>query len=78
VTLHIDVETVTAVLLNDSWHNVADASFAVDPYDFVRSTEPGAEGGEAHGHQIGFSFRDVATNEHICGPLTSVLAIRRE
>lgn len=37
MSLCIDVNTVTRVLLADGWHDVADASFEIDAYEFVWS-----------------------------------------
>jgi hypothetical protein len=44
---NIDVETVEAVLLADGWHDVIDASFDVDFYEFNESA--------------GFIFNDAPT-----------------
>ena len=37
MSLRIDVDTVTAVLLADGWHEVADASFVLDAYEYLWS-----------------------------------------
>jgi hypothetical protein len=64
MSLAIDVDNITHVLLADGWHEVHDASFGTDSYEFVRREGAGA----------GFSFTE---GDHVlCGPLTSVLAIR--
>ncbi len=62
--LNIDVETVEAVLLADGWHDVIDASFDVDVYEFNESA--------------GFVFTDAESGRRrtLVGPLTSVLALR--
>lgn len=43
MSLAIDVDKVTAVLLADSWHEVAAASFALDSYEYIleRPHHPG-------------------------------------
>jgi hypothetical protein len=62
--LNIDVEAVEAVLLADGWHDVIDASFDVDFYEFNESA--------------GFIFTDAESGRRrtLVGPLTSVLALR--
>lgn len=78
MSLAIDVDDVTAVLLADGWHEIARledseiASFDVDAYEFVM------------GHRLlvadvgaGFEFIDAGTGARMCGPLSSVLAVRR-
>ena len=41
MSLSIDVDLVTQVLLGDRWYQVADASFAVDSYEFEWSGRDG-------------------------------------
>jgi hypothetical protein len=36
MSLPIDVDNITHVLLADGWHEVHDASFGTDSYEFVR------------------------------------------
>jgi hypothetical protein len=94
MSLAIDVDNITHVLLADGWHEVHDASFGTDSYEFMRREGAGdsptlGSGQEkqdiaAAGHRgstsrehipaAGFSFTE---GDHVlCGPLTSVLAIR--
>jgi hypothetical protein len=35
MSLAIDVDIIEKVLLSDGWHEVADASFQVDTYEYV-------------------------------------------
>ena len=87
MSLAIDVNTVTAVLLPDGWHNVADRSFDIDSYEFVEHHRPDphrytqallSEGGEPLIPASGFRFiEDDGDATPIEGPLTSVLAVRR-
>lgn len=37
MSLAIDVDTVTEVLLADGWHHVADESFSLDSYEYLWS-----------------------------------------
>ena len=85
MSLSIDPDKVTSVLLADGWHDVGEgAAFDLDAYEFVERDED--EDGEAtrtvlHGGgqngicATGFRFIDV-NGETIAGPLTSVLAVR--
>jgi hypothetical protein len=41
VSLAIDVDTVTAVLLLDGWHKVSAKSFFIDSYEFLWSGQSG-------------------------------------
>jgi hypothetical protein len=73
VSLAIHPETVLAVLLTDGrWHEVEVGSFDIDAYEFVFTGEdtPCAGGGE------GFDFTPAHGGPRVCGPLTSILAVR--
>jgi hypothetical protein len=93
MSLAIDVDNITHVLLADGWHDVHDASFGTDTYEFVGSEGTGDSpmlGGGQEKHIPAAGHRGSTTREHIaaagfsfteddhilCGPLTSVLAIR--
>jgi len=41
MSLAIDIDAVTAVLLADGWHEVMDDSFCLDAYEFIESPKPG-------------------------------------
>jgi hypothetical protein len=93
MSLAIEVDDITHVLLADGWHTVHDASFGIDSYQFMwregMGDGPILEGGQekhiaAAGHRgstsrehiaaAGFSFTE---GDHVlCGPLTSVLAVK--
>ena len=87
MSLAIEINQITHVLLADGWHEVTDGSFDIAPYEFGRTVT--AESGE-HGfvplsaaqdsdvHPVGFAFTEARTGASICGPLTSVIAVRRE
>jgi hypothetical protein len=66
----VDVDGVTAVLLTDGWHQVSPGTLEIA--DFSLGTEP----------LLGFVFlvADEKLNNYatIEGPLTSILAVRRE
>jgi hypothetical protein len=40
MSLAIDIDAVTAVLLADGWHEVIDDSFYLDAYEFLESPKP--------------------------------------
>jgi hypothetical protein len=93
MSLAIEVDDITHVLLADGWHTVHDASFGIDSYEFIwregMGDSPMLGGGQdkhiaAAGHRgstsrehiaaAGFSFTE---GDHVlCGPLTSVLAVK--
>ncbi|MGD9701985.1 MAG: hypothetical protein AB7Q42_04435 [Acidimicrobiia bacterium] len=92
MSLAIDVDTVSAVLLADGWHDVHDASFSLDSYEFVWSGKSGVTVAQTEksnpdrdpilvhgGGQSGICATGFAMNTGrgwMYGPLTSVLAVR--
>lgn len=88
MSLAIDVDTVIRVLLPDGWHDVANASFDLDAYEYLWSGQSGVSiadaqhdalvlhgGGQSGISATGFSFTDAATRQRMYGPLTAVLAV---
>jgi hypothetical protein len=75
MSLSIDVDKVTGVLLPDGWHDVADNSFDVDAYEFVHHGETIHRGGEGGVTSEGFRFKDGG-GQRFYGPLTTLQAIR--
>ncbi len=83
MSLAINVESVSAVLLSDGWHTVENHSFALDSYEYVSGDD--GDGRPELLHEggggvcaTGFSF-DVsprAGSDRISGPLTAILAVR--
>jgi hypothetical protein len=87
MSLAIDVTRVTHVLLADGWHEVADGSFTVAPYEFGRPANTGADehdfavlynSSNTGTDPMGFEFTEARTSALIGGPLASVIAVRRE
>ena len=87
MSLAIDVARVTHVLLADGWHEVADGSFTVAPYEFGRRAETEADdrdfvvlynSSNMGTDEMGFEFTEARTSALISGPLTSAIALRRE
>lgn len=78
MSLSIDVDEVTAVLLADGWHTVVDESFTLDAYEFHWQGQLLVGGGTVQGvPSTGFEFHGPDGQVWV-GPLTSVLAIRRK
>jgi len=76
MSLNIDLDDVTDVLLADGWHPVADRSFTVNAYEWSWSGWP--EDFTAQGPvSLGFAFREDAKTE-LVGPITAILAIKRQ
>ncbi|OGU35156.1 MAG: hypothetical protein A3K13_01035 [Gemmatimonadetes bacterium RIFCSPLOWO2_12_FULL_68_9] len=72
MSLAIDVAKVRSVLLADGWHRVAENSFAVDAYEYVKAgvTQSGGNGSTG---PVGFRFKDDA-GYVLSGPLSAILA----
>ena len=85
MSLAIDVDNVSAVLLADGWHTVADDSFLLDSYEFIWSGALAHGGGNSGVCATGFSFiEDFDHNAgeayhgdpaRVSGPLTAILAV---
>lgn len=76
MSLAIDVDKVTAVLLADGWHRVSDKSFAVDAYEFL--SEGDVERRVREGvPSTGATWTEAqhAGTRFFC-PLTAILAVR--
>jgi hypothetical protein len=83
MSLAIDVDSISVVLLADGWHDVKDKSFTLDSYEYL--WYPSAEahergefeimhgGGQSGVCATGFSFKEQGI---ISGPLTAILAVR--
>lgn len=87
MSLLIDMDRVTEVLLADGWHEVARykngvSSFDGDAYEYKWSSngrDMYVTFGEGSGVTYeGFSFQDAKTGDRIAGPFTSVLAVREK
>jgi hypothetical protein len=85
MSLAIDVERVTRVLLADGWHDVLPlvgrptvSSFTLDAYEFFSEDDDRepllAAGTVDGGMSTGFSFYEGVYHQ-ICGPLTAILAV---
>jgi len=80
VSLFIDVDQITAVLVAGTWYDVADYSFALDAYEYVwyPSAERRDQGDFQLQHSGGAGFRfTTKAGDVLVGPIDQVQAIRR-
>jgi hypothetical protein len=76
MSLAIEVDNVTGVLLNDGWHSVIDGSFDMDSYEFLSGEFVLVGGGQVEGvSAMGATWKEKGKNWVAC-PLLSILAIR--
>jgi len=85
MSLAIDIDHVSEVLITGHWYTVAKTSFALDSYEFI--WYPTGEARRRHAFEllhgggnsgvcaIGFSFR-TEHGDMIAGPLTAITAVR--
>jgi hypothetical protein len=84
MSLAIDVDRVSAVLLADGWHEVAAGSFTLDSYEYVwwPSEQARARGdfdllhGGGRSGVCATGFQLTSGDDLIAGPLTAILAVR--
>lgn len=75
MSLDIDVAKVRAVLLPSGWMDLKPGSFEIDAYEFHDAKMVVHSGGQGGVGSTGFRFRD-ANGNLVCGPLTSITALR--
>lgn len=81
MSLAIQIDDVTEVLLVDGWHEVADTSFDIDSYEFLHDDRPVHSGGNYGICAAGFFFKEggsgvFTAGTFVTGPLSAVLAVR--
>ena len=79
MTLNLDCEHITAVLLADGWHTVTNKTFYVDDnYGFgTRGTDAAGQPAISNDLHIGDGFYlETIDQEFIAGPTTSLLAVK--
>lgn len=77
MSLYIDVDKVTEVLLADGWHAVEDGSFDLDSYEYHHGDHMLHGGGNYGVCATGFTFRN-ADGHSMFGPLTAILAVKTD
>lgn len=80
MSLAIDVDKVTSVLLADGWHVVADASFTIDAYEFLWRGDAVHGGGNSGVCAAGAEWLERKGHEEwvVSCPLTAILAVRQK
>jgi hypothetical protein len=76
MSLAIDTDNITRVLLADGWHDVANQSFDIDSYEYMWCERLVHGGGNSGICASGFTFT-TTDGLFVCGPLTSVLAVEQ-
>jgi len=81
MSLAIDINKISDVLLVDGWHDIKEGSFSIDSYEylfFYKGDDATIvhEGGQSGVCESGFVFTDRGTDNCVAGPLTSILAIK--
>lgn len=74
MSIAIDTDRVSGVLLADGWHQVEGTSFDLDSYEFVWGERLIHGGGNSGVCATGFTFYEDGLR--ISGPLTALLAVR--
>ena len=75
MTLGIQLDEIKHVLLADRWHEVEEASFALDTYEFMEGGQAVARGDGQLITVVGFMFREPG-GQIVAGPLSSILAVQ--
>jgi hypothetical protein len=87
MSLAIEIDKVTQVLLADGWHNVVNDSFEMDAYEYVDVGQGGhLRFGGSGDNATGFAFAErlqdgalkTTPKVTIKGPISSILAIREK
>lgn len=82
MSLLINPDRITGVLLLDGWHDLEAGTFDLDSYEFGIAHDNGRgpdlwhAGGAAGITATGFAFTPLGTLDRISGPLTAILAVR--
>jgi hypothetical protein len=75
MSLAIDVDIIEKVLLADGWHEVADASFEIDSYEYVHRGQAVLSAGAIPGLiAMGAQWKEPSGTVIAC-PITAILAV---
>jgi hypothetical protein len=76
MSLAIQEDTVTRVLLADGWHKVMKCSFFTDSYEFLSNEDLTVGGGSVPGvPHTGAAWVESIASKRIVVPLTSIIAV---
>jgi hypothetical protein len=75
MSLAIDVDNVTAVLIAGTWYEVADESFELDSYEYMTGELILHGGGTAGITAAGYRFK-TRVGAWMYGPLTAIQSVR--
>lgn len=76
MSLRIDTDAVTEVLIAGTWYTVADKSFDLDSYEFIWDGRCIHGGGNSGVCATGYSFKIKGRAIRMSGPLTAVQGVR--
>lgn len=76
MSLAIDIDKVTAVMIGGVWHVVIEDSFAIDSFEFVQGDRLEFGGGRCELISAsGFSFKGE-DSQWVSGPLNTIQAVK--
>lgn len=82
MSLWIDIDKITQVLIGNEWHEVEPETFDLDSYEYMGGEHYGDDhclhgGGNSGVCATGFTFQPKGhSTSRICGPLTAIQAVR--
>ena len=76
MSLAIQLDDVTGVLLQDGWHEVKGASFTTDAYEFLWGDQPQIGGGEVEGVSATGATWQEPDGSHVACPFPNILAVK--
>jgi hypothetical protein len=75
MSLAIDPESVSAVLMADGWHEIERGSFRVDSYQYLQDELALSEDVGITGFCFDTERGGMMAGSRVAGPLTSILAV---
>lgn len=84
MSIAIEIDNVSAVLLRDGWHEVLNKSFEIDAYEFIHHNDPESQdyevrvgGGELDGISAkGAKWQNATDGTWIACPLNEIKALK--
>jgi hypothetical protein len=75
VSLAIDIDKVSALLLADGWHEVVDDSFYIDAYEYISKDMPDSSQFSG-GPGFGIKENHGRGGSMMYGPVSAIIAVR--